>query len=255
MSRSTTWKTTSGRLTRAARCAWTWSRRPLTTAVSSCSRHVLVSRSEWTPRCSDITTSPWNLAHAACADTQPTASSQRHQHEAITSTVVLYQCRPTLGVLHQQLTRRAPHRHQQGSYTATSFLLLLLHTHTHTHTFNGPFSGTNQVSRYQKGKTNPDYTEAGDTNITTTILEFYPQDGGESQLASKLRHRQPMYRRQLAWGNGGDCPRRKLLIGRRPVRNWTRRTISSLFLCRELHLFLGKSTKTAATGASPGESF
>ena len=38
-----------------------------------------------------------------------------------------------------------------------------------------------------------------------------------------------------------------LLIGRRAVTNWTRRTISSLFLCRKLHLFLGKSTKTAAT--------
>ena len=31
---------------------------------------------------------------------------------------------------------------------------------THTHPFNGPFSGTNQVSQYQKGKTNPDFTEA-----------------------------------------------------------------------------------------------
>jgi len=31
--------------------------------------------------------------------------------------------------------------------------LLLLHT------FNGPFSGTAQVSRYQKGKTNLDFTE------------------------------------------------------------------------------------------------
>jgi len=28
------------------------------------------------------------------------------------------------------------------------------------HTFNGPFSGTAQVSRYQKGKTNLDFTEA-----------------------------------------------------------------------------------------------
>jgi len=27
------------------------------------------------------------------------------------------------------------------------------HARTHTHTFNGPFSGTTQVSRYQKGKT------------------------------------------------------------------------------------------------------
>ena len=26
------------------------------------------------------------------------------------------------------------------------------HTHTHTHTFNGPFSRTTRVSRYQKGK-------------------------------------------------------------------------------------------------------
>ena len=35
--------------------------------------------------------------------------------------------------------------------------------HTHTHPFNGPFSGTTRVSRYQKGKTNPDCTEARDS--------------------------------------------------------------------------------------------
>ena len=33
-------------------------------------------------------------------------------------------------------------------------------THTHTHQFNGPFSGTTRVSRYQKGKTNLHLTEA-----------------------------------------------------------------------------------------------
>ena len=39
------------------------------------------------------------------------------------------------------------------------YLIPIIHTsrfhplpHTHTHTFNGPFSGTTQVSRYQKGK-------------------------------------------------------------------------------------------------------
>ena len=37
------------------------------------------------------------------------------------------------------------------------------HTHTHTHPFNGPFSGTTQVSRYQKGKINLDFTEATDS--------------------------------------------------------------------------------------------
>jgi len=35
--------------------------------------------------------------------------------------------------------------------------------HTHTQPFNGPFSGTIQVSQYQKGKTNLDFTEARDS--------------------------------------------------------------------------------------------
>ena len=34
---------------------------------------------------------------------------------------------------------------------------------THTHPFNGPFSRTTRVSRYQKGKTNLDFTEARDS--------------------------------------------------------------------------------------------
>jgi len=39
----------------------------------------------------------------------------------------------------------------------------LTHTNTHTHPFNGPFSETTRVSRYQKGKTNLDFTEARDS--------------------------------------------------------------------------------------------
>ena len=35
--------------------------------------------------------------------------------------------------------------------------------HTHTHPFNGPLSGTTRVSRYQKGKSNLDFTEARDS--------------------------------------------------------------------------------------------
>jgi len=41
-------------------------------------------------------------------------------------------------------------------------LSVFISTHTHTHTFNGPLSGTTQVSRYQKGKTNLVFTEARD---------------------------------------------------------------------------------------------
>ena len=37
------------------------------------------------------------------------------------------------------------------------------HTHTHTHPFNGPLSRITWVSRYQRGKTNLDFTEARDS--------------------------------------------------------------------------------------------
>jgi len=36
-------------------------------------------------------------------------------------------------------------------------------THTHTHPFNGPLSRITQVSWYQKGETNLDFTEARDS--------------------------------------------------------------------------------------------
>jgi len=35
--------------------------------------------------------------------------------------------------------------------------------YTHTHPFNGPLSRTTRVSRYEKGKTNLDFTEARDS--------------------------------------------------------------------------------------------
>ena len=43
------------------------------------------------------------------------------------------------------------------------FLTHLSHT-SYTHPFNGPLTGTTQVSRYQKGKTNLDFTEARDSD-------------------------------------------------------------------------------------------
>ena len=41
--------------------------------------------------------------------------------------------------------------------------LLVKVNEVHTHPFNGPFSRTTQVSRYQKGKTNLDFTGARDS--------------------------------------------------------------------------------------------
>ena len=45
-----------------------------------------------------------------------------------------------------------------------------MNTHTHTHPFNGPFSGTTRVSRYQKGKTYLDFTEARDSEWQWNLL-------------------------------------------------------------------------------------
>ena len=38
-----------------------------------------------------------------------------------------------------------------------------MHARTHTHLFNGPLPGTIRVSQYQRGETNLDFTEAGDS--------------------------------------------------------------------------------------------
>ena len=48
-----------------------------------------------------------------------------------------------------------------------------------THTFNGPLSRTTSVSRYQKGKTNIDFTEARDT-------EWQWHQLGEMQVCTSL---------------------------------------------------------------------
>ena len=42
-------------------------------------------------------------------------------------------------------------------------MFIMCTTHTYAHPFNGPFSRTTRVSRYQKGETNLDFTEARDS--------------------------------------------------------------------------------------------
>jgi len=52
--------------------------------------------------------------------------------------------------------------------------------YTHTHPFISPFSGTSQVSRYQKGKTNLDFTEARDSEWQWHLL-------GHMQVSTSLQ--------------------------------------------------------------------
>ena len=54
------------------------------------------------------------------------------------------------------------------------------HTRLHTHPFNGPFSGTTQVSRYQKGKTNLDFSEERDS-------EWHWHQLGHMQVSTSLQ--------------------------------------------------------------------
>ena len=78
----------------------------------------------------------------------------------------------------QRLVRAVARRRQRQTVRALQLALVVarcphttrssrhmcdLATKHNTHLFNGPFSGTTQVSRYQKGKTNLDFTEARDS--------------------------------------------------------------------------------------------
>ena len=94
--------------------------------------------------------------------------------------------------------------------------------HTHTHPFNGPFSGTTQVSRYQKDKTNLDFTEARDSerqwhqlghmqvstslqtnnHASTPTLSFYRPDAlpAARPTASKHWRQRPLHTSKLECG-------------------------------------------------------
>jgi len=56
-----------------------------------------------------------------------------------------------------------PLKYIYNDVVSTSNLNCMLFLHTHTHPFNGPLYRTTQVSQYQKGKTNLDFTEARDS--------------------------------------------------------------------------------------------
>jgi len=62
-------------------------------------------------------------------------------------------------------------------------MMMMIHAHfrdEHTHPFNGPFSGTTQVSWHQKGKTNLDFTDSRDS-------EWQWQQLGHMQVCTSLQ--------------------------------------------------------------------
>jgi len=72
------------------------------------------------------------------------------------------------------------------------------HTHTQTHPFHGPLSGTTRVSRYQKGKTNLDFTEARDSE-----WQWHPH--GHMQVYTTLQSDKHASTQPLSFLQAG-CP-------------------------------------------------
>ena len=62
-------------------------------------------------------------------------------------------------------------------------------THTHTHPFNGPLSRTTRVSRYLKGKTNLDFTEARDSEWQWHQLGICKSAPCSTQITMPAPHR------------------------------------------------------------------
>ena len=81
-----------------------------------------------------------------------------------------------------------------GNHRPTDTLSMHPHTHTHTHTFNGPFSGTTRVSRYQKGKTNLDFTEARDSEWQRHQLGICKSAPRSRQITMPAPHYSVFYR-------------------------------------------------------------
>jgi len=75
----------------------------------------------------------------------------------------------------------------------TTFAPSPTHTQTHTHPFNGPLSGTTRVSRYQKGKTSLDFTEARESGsgISWAVCKPAPRS---RQITMSAPHHSVFYR-------------------------------------------------------------
>jgi len=88
----------------------------------------------------------------------------------------------------------------------------------YTHPFNGPFSGTNRVSQYQKGKTNLDFTEARDS-------EWQWHHLGHMQVCTLLQTDNHTSTPPLSFLQAG-CPSCrptnsvKALISQQPTKNY-----------------------------------
>jgi len=103
-------------------------------------------------------------------------------------------CRPTNSV--KALKAQLYHKYMKSNLATA--MDQSTHTHTRTHTFNGPLSGTTQVSWYQKGKTNLDFIGARDS-------EWQWHQLGHMQICTLLQTNNHASTPQLSFLQAG-CP-------------------------------------------------
>ena len=101
------------------------------------------------------------------------------------------------------------------------------HTNTHTHVlpFNGPFSGTTRVCRYQKSKTNLDFTEARDVEwqwhrlgymqvCTSLQTDNHASTSPFSFFTGRMPFLSPNQQRQSTEGTTTPIPHHLMFTGR-----------------------------------------
>jgi len=111
---------------------------------------------------------PFLLASPQCQGNLYTTQYKQQVHKSNTDTIV------SGLVVHVIITVcRSLVRHTTSPAARLRSMNITPDTHTHTHSFNGPLSGITQVSRYPKGKTNRDFTEARNSELQWHILHTH----------------------------------------------------------------------------------
>jgi len=96
--------------------------------------------------------------------------------------------------------------------------------HTHTHPFNGPLSGTTQVSRYQKGKTSLGFTEARDS-------EWLLHQLGHMQVCTSLQADNHASTPSISFYRPDALPATQPTASKHWRHNCTSSGISKIVLC------------------------
>jgi len=124
----------------------------------------------------------WRSAAAATAKQELTATATEYMNVGIGIAVMVTVALST--VLSRKSNHQTVRRRSQKSAVAAAYAVRCLaytevnehsvvgYTHTRARVLNGLLSGTTRVSRYQKGKTNLDFTEARDSEWQSHQLGY-----------------------------------------------------------------------------------